>query len=303
MSRPVSDTVPMNPPSDASSHAPPGLCLRAAREAAGMSLDEAARRLKLRAPMLDAIEREDVAALGAPVFARGYAISYARLLHVPEQIVDRLFPREAVVEAVPLQTAARGSHGRHLLDRYARRFVYVALTAAIVVPVVLLATRDHLPDPETLLTPLDAPLTDVVSNDPSRIALPLQREDVGPPAPVEQPIMASLTPFYSTPRAAAPDAAATGGVAAAPVGLVLELTGTSWVEVIGHDGTRLAHELLRDGSQRTFAVDRVARVLLGNAEAVKVRVDGREVDTTPYRRANVARFELSSDGSLASGGE
>ena len=139
MSRPASATVPMNPPSAASSHAPPGLCLRAAREAAGMSLDEAARRLKLRAPMLDAIEREDVAALGAPVFARGYAISYARLLHVPEQIVDRLFPREAVVEAVPLQTAARGSHGRHLLDRYARRFVYVALTAAIVVPVVLLA--------------------------------------------------------------------------------------------------------------------------------------------------------------------
>lgn len=302
MSCPPSDNVQMDPTSSESGHAPPGLCLRAAREAAGMSLEDAARRLKLRAPMLDAIEREDLAALGAPVFARGYAISYARLLRVPEQVVDRLFPREGVFEAAPLQSAARVSHGRYLLDRYARRFVYVALTAAIVVPVVLLATRDHLPDPETLLTPLDAPLADVVAGDRPAGALPPQREDVGPPAPVEQQIMASLTPFYSTQRAVAPSAAAVSEAVAAPAGLVLEFTGTSWVEVIGHDGSRLAHELLRDGSQRQFPVDRVARVLLGNAEAVKVSVEGREVDTTPYRRANVARFELSSDGSLAPGG-
>ena len=303
MSRPLSDTAPHATMAADPGAAPIGLQLRAAREAAGMSLQDAAQRLKLRAPMLDALEREDLAPLGAPVFARGYAISYARLLGVPEQIVDRLFPREAVVEAAPLQSAARESHGRYLLDRYARRFVYVALTAAIVVPVVLLATRDHLPDPETLLTPLDAPLADVASSSLPQGSLPTQPEDVGPPAPVEQAIMASLTPFYSIPRAPAPSAVTPADTAVASAGLVLDVTGTSWVEVIGHDGTRLAHELLRDGSQRQFPVNQVARVLLGNAEAVKVRLNGRELDTVPYRRANVARFELSSDGSLAPGGE
>ena len=127
-------------PGTTDAQTPPGLRLRTARETAGISLEDAAGRLKLRASILDALEREDLAALGAPVFARGYAASYARLLGLPEQIADRLFPREEVVAAVPLQSAARVSHGRYLLDRYARRFVYVALTAAIVVPVVLLAT-------------------------------------------------------------------------------------------------------------------------------------------------------------------
>ena len=40
-------------------------------------------------------------------------------------------------------------------------------------------------------------------------------------------------------------------------------------------------------------------VVLGNAAAVRVTRDGAEVDLTPFRRANVARFALSSDGSLA----
>lgn len=292
-------------PGTTDAQTPPGLRLRTARETAGISLEDAAGRLKLRASILDALEREDLAALGAPVFARGYAASYARLLGLPEQIADRLFPREEVVAAVPLQSAARVSHGRYLLDRYARRFVYVALTAAIVVPVVLLATRDHLPDPETLLTPLDAPLAEVIHTslprDTSQPA-PAGTQLVGPPAPAEQAIMASLTPFYSTPRTSV---AASPAPAAAEVpadGLVLEFTGTSWIEVIGHDGARLAHDLMRQGTQRRFATDEVARVLLGNAEVVKVIVGGREVDTAPFRRANVARFTVSSDGSLAPNG-
>lgn len=302
MSRSHTDPFPTAPESSDMS---PGLRLRAAREAAGMSLEDAAGRLKLRAPMLDALEREDLQALGAPVFARGYAISYARLLGVPELVADRLFPREGVVEAAPLHATARVSHGRYLLDRYARRFVYVALTAAIVVPVILLATRDHLPDPETLLTPLDAPLAEILPATPARDPdLAHNGEVVGPPAPIEQaPIMASLTPFYTTRSGAqTPPPAPTAANAVSASGLVLEFTGTSWIEVIGHDGTRLAHDLMRQGTQRQFPSSEVARVLLGNADAVKVHLEGRQVDTTPFRRANVARFTLSSDGSLAPNG-
>ena len=39
-------------------------------------------------------------------------------------------------------------------------------------------------------------------------------------------------------------------------------------------------------------------MVLGNAAAVEVQQSGSTVDMTPYKRANVARFAVSSDGSL-----
>ena len=280
---------------------PPGLRLRQAREAAGWTIAQVAERLKLRTALVEAIEREDLAALGAPVFARGYIGSYANLVGLPADLVDQILPRAQVaVAAPPLHTSpSRMSHGRYMLDRYARRFVYVALTASIVVPVVLVATRDDLPDPSALLTPLDAPLGETASANGVDASGERRRiELVGPPAPTEHAVMASLTPFYSQPRAAATPAPE----AVIANGLMLEVSGDSWVEVIGHDGTRLAHDLMRAGDQREFDPSQVARVLLGNAGAVKVRLNGEEVDTEPFRRANVARFTVSSDGSLAPAG-
>lgn len=301
MSSHVQDAAPTP---DHSADMTPGVRLRQAREAAGLSVTEAAEQLRLRTALVEAMERDDLAALGAPVFARGYFSSYARLMDLPADIADELYPREEVVAAAPLRSSNRISHGRFLLDRYARRLVYVALTASIVVPVILLATRDHLPDPAALLAPLDDPmaLDGGIAGLPLDAdgQLPRRSEPVGPPAPSEQPVMASLTPFYPSSRSAAP--AAPVVAATDEQGLVLAVTGESWVEVVDHDGNRLVHELMRSGDRRELDPARVARVLLGNAAAVQVYLDGAEADISAYRRANVARFTVSSDGSLAPAG-
>lgn len=282
----------------------PGLRLRQAREATGLSQAEVAERLKLRAALVDAMEREDLPALGAPIFARGYLSSYLRFLELPADLVDALYPRGEVVAAAPLHSSNKISHGRFLVDRYARRLVYVALTASIVVPVILLATRDHLPDPAALLAPLDESIAlDGSGTIPldNRGPWPRRGEDMGPPAPMDQPVMASLAPFYPSSRSTAPAPAAAQAVASQD-GLVLVVSGESWVEVVGHQGDRLVHELMRSGDRHQLDPKRVARVLLGNAAAVKVQLDGVDVDTNAYRRANVARFTVSSDGSLAPAG-
>lgn len=281
---------------------PPGLRLRQAREAAGWSIAQVAERLKLRGALVEAIEREDLDALGAPVFARGYIGSYANLVGLPADLVDQLLPRaQPAVANTQLHTSQnRASYGRYMLDRYARRFVYVALTASIVVPVVLVATRDDLPDPSTLLTPLDAPLENIASGQSADTDRRI--EIVGPPAPAEHAVMASLTPFYSQPRATTPAPEPEPSESSITDALVLDVSGDSWVEVIGHDGNRLAHDLLRAGTLREFDSSQVASVLLGNASAVKVRMNGQDVDIEPFRRANVARFTVSSDGSLAPAG-
>ena len=57
--------------------------------------------------------------------------------------------------------------------------------------------------------------------------------------------------------------------------------------------------LLHAGDERVFEASRVSRFVLGNASSVDVNAQGRAVDLAPYTRANVARFTLSSDGSLA----
>ena len=57
--------------------------------------------------------------------------------------------------------------------------------------------------------------------------------------------------------------------------------------------------LLRAGEERSFAVGEVGRIVLGNAGAVEVSRFGDIQDIQPFQRANVARFTVSSDGSLA----
>ena len=286
--------------------APLGLRLRRARENAGLGVAEVAEKLRLKSATVEAIEREDFDTLGAAVYVRGYFNSYARLVGLPTVIVDSAFRKETV--PVPeLRTTARVSHSRFLFDRYAKRAVYVVMTAAIVVPVILLATSDQLPRQGATLT-LDAPVSGVPAATGANVAATNPAADgteFGPPAPAvivpprsaaENPVVASLTPFYK-PQLDLPPVAPPAGQ-----GLELQFSGASWVEVLGHDGQRLAYGLLPAGTTREFAPGSVAKVSLGNANAVQVRMNGEAADIGAYRRANVARFTVSSQGTLAPAG-
>ena len=55
---------------------------------------------------------------------------------------------------------------------------------------------------------------------------------------------------------------------------------------------------MRAGEDRSYEAGRVGRVKLGNATAVEVQQGGSIVDVKPFQRANVARFAVSSDGSV-----
>lgn len=106
---------------------------------------------------------------------------------------------------------------------------------------------------------------------------------------------ASMAP--SLPAAAQPSTQAP--VPAVSEGLLLRFDGDSWLKVLAPGGAVLEQALVRAGEQRSFAAGAVGRVVLGNADAVRVERSGEAVDLSPYRRANVARFTVSSDGSLA----
>ncbi|MEZ5545413.1 MAG: DUF4115 domain-containing protein [Lysobacteraceae bacterium] len=288
-----------------------GLRLKRAREMRGWSATDVAAKLRLKHGIVEALEAQRLGELGAPIFVRGYYGSYTRLLGISGDSIDTLIGREAVPEPV-LSSNAHVSQGRHLFDRYKHRAVYLVVTVSIVVPLILLATRDHLPENNALLAPLDAPATEATRTvvvdmaHPDGSAQPTESSNTLRPATsttmTEQPVMASLTPFYTPPRAVTPVQQNAADEAESATGLVLRFSSDSWVEVTGKDGKRLEHNLLRAGETRRFDSDAVGNVLLGNASGVEVLLDGERVNIEPYRRANVARFEVSSDGSLTPSG-
>jgi cytoskeleton protein RodZ len=80
--------------------------------------------------------------------------------------------------------------------------------------------------------------------------------------------------------------------------LSVKFNGESWVRLNAPDGTVIEQALVQPGQQREFKPGQIGKVVLGNAQAITMQYRGQAVDLTPYIRANVVRFTVSSDGSL-----
>ena len=86
--------------------------------------------------------------------------------------------------------------------------------------------------------------------------------------------------------------------AAQPGELHLEFRGDSWVEVLGPDGLTIERGLAAAGTERRFAPGQVGQFTLGDASVVRLRVGGVSQDLSGVGAAKVARFTVSSDGSI-----
>jgi len=258
--------------------------LRQARLAAGLELHEVAARLKMPVRTVEALEQGRWQQIGAPVFVRGQLRSYARLLRVdlgPDLDAE-------VAPAVPVQLVSH-SHTpryRHLLENAGRRAVYVAITAAFFAVPVWLATRAYFGEEAPATASLDAVPAQLPARSGGEPGAELAALPAPPPAQGEAPYVASLAPPVTR---VAPAAAAA---------LQLEFTGDSWLQVVGRDGRLLEQALVHAGESRSFEPGQVGRVVLGNASVVRVQQAGAIVDLAPFQRANVARFAVSSDGSV-----
>lgn len=246
--------------------------LRQAREIAGLSIEDVSARLKMPLRVVRSLESDDSTQLGAPVFVRGQLRSYARLLGV--DIEDDLMHLDiAVVTPPELVSHSHTPRYQRIFEQATRRAIYIVVTAAIAVPV-WQATRPHLSN-NLVVESLDLP---------SPVAGDVQiRRESQASAPRRTPLIASMASM-SAPTAPA---------------LALKFTGDSWIQVFSVDGRSLEQGLLSAGEHRDYAAGEVGRVVLGNSSSVEVRQAGKPVDIAPFSRANVARFTLSSEGSLA----
>ena len=105
-----------------------GQRLRKAREAAGLSREDVAARLKMPARVVQSLEEEDWSRLGAPVFVRGQLRSYSRLLGLvtsPPLEASGLAP----VEPPALVPRSYTPRMHRLVEQGTRKLVYIVITA------------------------------------------------------------------------------------------------------------------------------------------------------------------------------
>lgn len=284
---------------------PIGLRFRHAREKARWSLESVAQQLKLPVAVLEAIEREDWARLGAPIFARSYVGSYAKILGLPASLADDVVRGKPVPQLVTIGT---GSPTRRAVDRGVMNLAYLAMTILIVGSLVMLAMYFQSPRRSAEMLPLDSPAIGAGESSgmigPAVSAAdqagagaavvqspPTSGKESGAPGTTAAPIsdntvMASLAPSLSE--------------RPAPLGsdLVLRFRGESWVDLVDQAGTHLERGLVPAGAERRFAAGQLAYVTLGDSTAVDVDFGSAAIDLAPYSEANVARFTVSSDGRI-----
>ena len=252
-----------------------GTRLGRAREQAGITLEEASRRLKMPVRVVRSLE-SDAWRADPNIFVRGQLRSYARMLGVD---IEQELAQSGINEVAPVELVSH-THTpkyRRLFDQAARRGVYIAITAVIVVPV-WLATRPHLasmPEVQSLEVPaiVSAALNpEIQSTTTSSERTPL----IASMATMRAPVTAPVSP-----------------------GLTLNFTADSWLQVTAPDGKVLEQAVLGKGESRQFYAKEGALIVIGNTAAIEASQNGNPVDLDAFSRANVARFKLSSDGSLA----
>jgi cytoskeleton protein RodZ len=246
---------------------PVGLRFRHAREKARWSTEAVAQQLKLPVAVIEAIEREDWARLGAPIFARSYVGSYAKILGLPATLADEVVRGKPVPQLVAI---GGGSPTRRAIDRGAMNLAYLAMTILIVGSVVMLAMYFQSPRRGAEVLPPDPPSIGAIQ-----------------PAAAVEPVLASMAPTFTQQPAQANN------------DIVLRFRGESWVEIINQAGTQLERGLVLAGTERRFPAGQLARVTLGDATAVDVQQGSAALDLAPYSEANVARFTVSSEGKIS----
>ena len=277
--------------------------LRAGRERAGLSVAAAAEKLHLVLKVIEALEADRFAELGASVYVRGHLHRYGDF--VGEQGPELVNAYSARAEARPpppdltqIPQAERRSDPRRLVTPLVG--LGCALVLALAIWWVLAGTKSG--SIVTAETPQPAP---------AAAAAPVPTQ--APPVQPASAGNANAHPGAATPAATpvpavnanAADAARreTSTESAAPARetrLRLELSNESWVEVYDARGERLFYDVAGAGSVQSIAGRPPLRVVLGNAAAVTVQVDGQARDIPAGALdGEGARFVVNRSGSLS----
>ncbi len=252
---------------------------RAAREARGLSLSDVSEQIRIRSVYLAAIEDENWAAIGAPVYIRGFLKTYARFLgldadEIVASFTDRPIPPAVESHEPPGRPSRQPSPPpaeaapppRNLTPvLWLAALVAVALIAFVVYNELTIGTKT--PGSATALS--SAAPSPTASSQPVALPSPAASE-----SPAASPAGGTPSPGPSSSSAPSPSPVPSSSPGSGgPNTVQVVLSAPSWVRVTV-DGNVSMEGTFPAGTSRLFH-GKTARLRIGNAGGVSVYVDGK----------------------------
>ena len=293
-----------------------GQALREAREQLGLSVNDVANRIKFATRQIEALEAGDYAQLPEAAFVRGFVRSYARLLELdPAHLVSGLPSSHTKtssvqeVKSVEIPLPSAFSTRRHNIILLSAGLA-IALSVAI-----FMRLHDRAPEVAEPVTQANVQSLELpsVTTESATVQLPEQSQlsasapqqtvaAVPLPAP-QQAVRTAPAPQQSVLSVPAPTVIAVPAPVseqpkvnaqtnASEHALRLELTENAWVEVTDGNDKILISKMHRAGSLVRVTGKAPLLVTIGNAHAVRLFDNGKNINLEHYTTADVARVKL-----------
>lgn len=262
-----------------------GARLRAARERKGLTVLQSAEKLHMDARLLEALESSDFTSLGAAVYVRGHLRRYAELVGESVAELQALYAGGSPATTPDLTRIPRAGHSPESSQ--------LLLPAMIAVVVLALA----------------GVMWWLVSLPRKTHPLPVAGQPLTMPVPASaSPDTAAPTPDLgdsNTSAAAATIPAAAAPAAVAPDGqvhLALKFAEASWIKIWDASDKTLMDGLMASGTSRTVDGTPPLRLVIGNARAVGLAINGQLVNLEGMvRRRGDARITVDASAQVSAG--
>ena len=249
-----------------------GARLRSARERSRLTILQAAEKLHLDPDILEALEAENFAALGAQVYVKGHLRHYAELVGESPEALFELYSQGARIPQPDLTRIPKA------LPQDAGRFVapavIVVIGFAVAGTVWWLSSLSY--TQWSAVAPRPVPVT-------VQAEVPVQQ--VAQQA--AQPVRLALTGGGVKPAA----------VAQGSIGVVLTYSADSWTEIYDATGRRLLYGLATAHARARLEGVPPLSVMLGDASDVSIEIGGHAASISRFVRPDhTARFLIAADG-------
>ncbi|MGA4839228.1 helix-turn-helix domain-containing protein [Streptomyces sp. G45] len=234
-----------------------GHVLRQARIDAGLSVDEISTSTRVRVPIVQAIEQDDFSRCGGDVYARGHIRTLARAVGVdPAPLLAQY--DEGRGGRPPAPTPAAPLFEAERIRSDPRRPNWTAAMVAAIVAVIGFVAYT------------------AFSGDDGDGGRQQVAEDTPPASGKPAPKPSAPKPADPKPD---PSDSAIAGVPRDKVTVKVDATdGRSWISAKDHNGRLLFDGLLQQGESKTFQDKQKIDLVLGDAGAIQLFVNGKQVE-------------------------
>ena len=234
-----------------------GRALQQARIAAGLTVDDVSNATRVRIPIVHAIEADDFAPCGGDVYARGHIRTLAKAVHLDPAPLLAQYDAEHGGRPAPTPAAPLFEAERIRPERRGPNWT-AAMVAAIVAVVGFVGFTAFKGGDD--------------GGDEAQVAegIHARGQQAASPTPkTDKPEDPKPTPSDSA-IAAAPQDKVTVQVSAAD--------GQSWISAKDHNGRLLFDGLLKQGESKTFQDSEKINLVLGDAGAIQLYVNGKKIE-------------------------